>query len=188
MIRHSFMNGISRYWWLPLVTGLVCLALGIWVILTPNTALPIIAAAFAYCLIFIGIFDAIWGFSTTKYNPSWGWDICLAAIDIIAGFWMLSLDPAQMTMAFLYIVGIWMIFAAFNGLGQMFAVSLNNPLATILGVILMLATLFFSFWIIFNPFGLGIMAWIWVGIALICYGVFKIALGCKLKNFRGRMN
>lgn len=184
MIRHTFLSGVTRYWWLPFLTGLVCIGLGIWTILSPAQALPVIAAAFAYCLLAIGIFDAVWGLSTTKYNPAWGWDLCLAAIDIIAGVWMLSLDPAQMTMAFLYIVGIWMIFAAFNGVGQMFAVSMYSPLATFCGIILLLATLFFSFWLLINPIGLGITAWIWIGIALICYGVFKVSMSFKIKNLR----
>ncbi len=188
MIRHNFLSGITRYWWLPLLTGLVCIGLGIWTILSPAQALPVIAATFAYCLLAIGIFDAIWGFSTTKYNPGWGWDLCLAAIDIIAGVWMLSLSPAQMTMAFLYIVVIWMIFAAFNGVGHMFAVSMSNPWTTFFGIILLIATLFFSFWLLISPIGLGVTAWIWLGIALICYGVFKVAVGCKIKTLNSRFN
>lgn len=184
MIRGKFMDGITRYWWLPVVTGLICLGLGIWTICSPTKALPIIALTFAICLLAVGIVDMIWGFATSKLNPGWGWDICLGIIDIIAGIWMLSLSPAQMTMAFLYIVGIWLIFAAFSGLGQIFAVSVFNPFAGILAAILLICALIFSFWLIFNPIGLGVLAWVWVGIALICYGIYKISLGCKIKTIR----
>lgn len=188
MIRHSFAEGITRYWWLPLLTGLICLALGIWTICSPSQALPVIATTFAVCLLCVGIFDAIWGISTTRVNPGWGWDICVAVIDIVAGVWMLNLSPAQMTMAFLYIVGIWLIFAAFNGISTIFAVSAFNPFASVLAFILLLATLFFSFWLIMNPVGLGMTAWIWTGIALCCYGVFKISLGMKIKSYRNRLS
>lgn len=100
MLRHNFLDGISRYWWLPLLTGLLCIALGLWTIFAPSSALPAMAFAFAYCLIALGIFDGLWGLTTTRVNPSWGWDVCLAVIDIIAGVWMLTLDPTQMTIAF----------------------------------------------------------------------------------------
>lgn len=187
MIRSNFMTGITKYWWLPLLTGLVCLGLGIWSICAPNQALPILATVFAISLLAVGLFDAIWGITTSKFNPAWGWDICIAIIDIIAGVWMLTLSPAQMTMAFLYIIGIWMIFAAFNGIGQMFAISVYNPFGTVLAFILLICTLFFSFWIIFNPVSLGLTAWIWVGIALCSFGVFKISLAFKIKNYRNQI-
>lgn len=184
MMRNTFLAGITRYWWLPLLTGLICLGLGIWCVCSPSQSLPVIAMAFAICLLAVGVFDIVWGFATSRHNPGWGWDLCLAVIDIIAGIWMLTMTPAQMTMTFLYIIGIWLIFAAFNGIGQMFAVSVYNPFATVLAVILLVMTIIFSFWLIINPVGLGVAAWIWLGIALCCYGVFKIALAFKVKNYR----
>lgn len=184
MIRSNYLPEISRYWWLPLLTGLVCVALGVWTICSPAVALPAIAWAFAICLLAIGITDGIWALATTGTNPHWGWDICLAVIDVIAGIWMLSLNPAQMTMAFLYIIGIWLIFVAFSGLGQIFSVSSYSPAATVLAVILLAGALFFSFWIIFNPIALGVTAWLWLGIALACYGVFKIFAAFTIKSLR----
>lgn len=182
MLRHKFLDGIHRYWWLPLVTGLLCIALGLWTIFAPSTALPAMAAAFAYCLILLGIFDASWGLSTTRINPSWGWDICLAVIDIVAGIWMLTLDPTQMTMAFLYIIAIWIIFATFNGVAQMMAVSVLSPWATFFGFILLFITCIFTFWLLINPIGLGLLAWMWLGIALVCYGTFRVTIAFRIKN------
>lgn len=184
MIRHIFLNGISKYWWLPLLTGLLCIALGIWTICAPNSALPVMAGAFAYCLILLGVFDGIWGLSTTRFNPSWGWDLCLAVIDIVAGVWMLSLDPSQMTLAFLYVVGIWIIFAAFSGVAQLMAVSVRSIWATFFGMLMLFATIFFTFWLLINPIGLGVIAWMWIGIALICYGVFRVTIAFRLKNIQ----
>lgn len=184
MLRSRFTSGITKYWWLPLLIGLICLGFGLWSVFAPSSALPVIASAFAIGLLIVGIFDGIWGIATSKINPAWGWDLCIAVIDIICGIWMLNMSPANMTMTFLYIVGFWMIFAAFNGIGQIFAVSVYNPFATVLAVILLVITLFFSFWLIINPVGLGVTAWIWVGIALCCYGVFKISLAFQIKNYR----
>ncbi|MDE6559343.1 MAG: DUF308 domain-containing protein [Muribaculaceae bacterium] len=184
MLRSRFMAGITKYWWLPLITGLICLAFGVWSIFAPSQALPVIATVFAIGLLALGIFDAFWGAATSHLNPGWGWDLCVAAIDIIAGIWMLCMSPAEMTLTFLYIVGFWMIFAAFNGIGQVFAISVYNPLASFIAVLLLLITIFFSFWLIINPIGLGVTAWIWIGIALCCYGIFKISLAFKIKNLR----
>lgn len=188
MIRNSYLAGITRYWWMPLLTGLVCLGLGIWSICCPSQSLPIIAMAFAICILAVGVFDVIWGIATSRHNPAWGWDLCLGIIDIIAGVWMLNMPTGEMTLTFLYVVGIWLIFAAFNGVGQMFAVSLYNPFATILAVILLVATIFFSFWLILNPISLGVTAWIWIGIALCCYGVFRISISFKIKNLHQRLS
>lgn len=187
MIRHKFAGEISHYWALPLIIGLICLGLGIWAICAPTSALPVIATVFAIGLLAVGCFDAIWSLATTRINPGWGWDLCVAAIDIICGIWMLGMSPSNMTLTFLYIVGFWMIFAAFNGIGQIFAVSIYNPAAMVLAVLLLIVTLFFSFWLIFNPVGLGVTAWIWVGIALCCFGIFKMSLAFKIRNYRAHL-
>lgn len=183
MIRTKFMKGITGYWWLPLLTGIVCLGIGIWAMLTPAEALPILATAFAIGLLAVGIFDGVWAFSTTKLNPGWGWDLCLAVIDIIAGVWMLTMSTGEMTLTFLYIVAIWMIFAAFNGIGQIFAVNVYNPVGTVLASILLICTFFLAFWIIFNPVELGITAWLWIGIALCVFGAFKISMAFRIRNY-----
>ena len=188
MLRSKILAGITRYWWLPLVTGLLCVGLGLWAIFSPSTSLPIMAMAFAIGLLVLGAFDAVWGISTAKHNPGWGWDICFAIIDIIAGIWMLTLSPAQMTLAFLYIIGIWLIFAAFNGMGQIFSVSMFNPVASILAGILLVFTLFLGFWLIFNPIGLSVTAWIWLGIGLVCYGTYRITVACRIKQLHNRLN
>ncbi|MDE6810836.1 MAG: DUF308 domain-containing protein [Muribaculaceae bacterium] len=184
MLRHAFLSGISRYWWLPLLTGLICIALGVWTLCTPTSALPVIAAAFAYCLILLGIFDAGWGFSTSRINPSWGWDICLAALDIVAGVWMLTMNTGEMTLTFLYIVAIWIIFAAFSGIGQMLAVSYRNAWATFFGMLLLITTIILTFWLIINPVSMGVLAWIWLAIALICYGTFRVMIAFRIRKLR----
>lgn len=187
MVRNNLVAGVTRYWWLPLLTGLVCLGFGIWTILSPSQSLPVISMAFAIGLLAVGVFDCAWGIATVKMNPGWGWDLAMGIIDIIAGVWMLTLSPAQMSLAFLYIVGIWIVFAAFNGIGQIFAVSIYNPAATVLATLLLVVAVFFSIWLLSNPIGLGLTAWIWVGIALVCYGVFKISLAFKIRQYRNRL-
>ncbi|MDE5651944.1 MAG: DUF308 domain-containing protein [Muribaculaceae bacterium] len=186
MKRNFILAGVTRYWWLLLLTGLICLGFGVWSICAPAQALPILAVVFAIGLLAVGLFDGIWGFATSNYNPGWGWDVCMAVIDIVAGIWMLTMPAQEMTLTFLYIVGIWLIFAAFSGIGMMFSVSYYNPFATFLAVLLLLATLVFSFWLIISPIGLGVMAWMWVGIALCCYGVYRISLAFKVRNLRRR--
>lgn len=187
MLRSRYTVGIANYWWLPLLTGIIFLGFGIWSICSPMQALPVIAIVFAVGLLAVGLFDAIWGIATARFNPGWGWDLCLAVIDIIAGVWMLTMSPENMTLTFLYIVGFWLIFSAFNGLGVIFSVSVYNPAATVLAFLLLLATLFFSFWLIINPIGLGVTAWICVGVALTCFGVFRIALAFRIKNYHNQI-
>ena len=188
MIRSSFLAGITKYWWLPLISGLICLGLGIWSICSPAQSLPIMAMAFTIGILAIGVFDVIWGIATAKHNPAWGWDLCLGIIDVIVGIWMLNMPTGEMTLTFLYVVGIWLIFAAFNGVGEMFAVSVYNPFATIIAVLLLAATIFLSFWLILNPISLGVAAWMWIGIALCCYGVFRISISFKIKSLRKRFS
>lgn len=182
MLQHTFLEGVRRYWWLPLLTGLLCIALGVWTLCTPSSALPTIAAAFAYCLIVLGIFDGIWGLSTSRFNSSWGWELCLAVLDVVAGVWMLSMNPGEMTLVFLYVVAIWIILAALNGIDQMMAMANKSALVTVLGIILLITTIFLTFWLLLNPISLGVMAWIWLGAALICYGVFRVIISCRIRN------
>lgn len=185
MFRSNFMEGVTRYWWLPLVSGLVCLGFGLWSIFAPASALPFMAAVFAYGLLFVGVFEGAWAVSTVRHNAGWGWDILVAAVDIIAGIWMLTMSQANMTVTFLYIVGFWMILSAFNGIGQLFAVANRSAGATFVATVLLVVTLIASIWLIINPIGLGITAWIMVGIALVCYGIFKIEFALKIRRYAG---
>lgn len=184
MIKSHYQSGLASYWWLPLINGLICIGLGVWTICSPVTALPAMAWAFAVCILAIGITDGFWAIFSTSTNPHWGWDICMSIIDIIAGVWMLSMNPSEMTLTFLYIIGIWLIFVAFSDLGRIFSTSSNNPFAVVLGVLLLIATLIFTFWMIFNPIGLGVTAWLWIGISLCCYGAFKTIFAFRIRSLR----
>ena len=55
-------------------------------------------------------------------------------------------------------------------------------------VIVLLATIFLATIFIYNPLVGGVVAWIWLGISLICYGVYRIALACSLLTINKRSN
>lgn len=184
MGNSAFKQGITRYWWLPMLTGLVCIALGIWTLCSPASALPVLAYVFAIGMICAAIFDLSFGFGTSRFNTQWGWEIAIGIMELIGGIWLLTLPVEAMTVAFMYIVGIWILISAINSIAQTFALSVFSPAMTVWAVLLLLATIFFAMIFLFNPIAGGIAVWMWIGIALITYGCFRMTIAGTVKRFR----
>ncbi len=71
-MENNFKGGITRFWWIPLITGLLSIAIGIWCLCSPQESLPILAYAFAWVICFAGFFNLKFAFSNMNNNPSYG--------------------------------------------------------------------------------------------------------------------
>ena len=95
---------------------------------------------------------------------------------------MLFLSTDQLIIAFMFIAGFWLLFAAINACCESFAVSAGNPGWTVVSVVFLVLTVIFAVVFLSNPIVGGIAVWLWLGLSLLSYGVFKIVLACKLKT------
>lgn len=177
---------IKKLWWIPLITGLICLGLGIWVLLAPVSAVPVMAIIFAACLLGAGILNMVLGCATRSGSPVWGWALVLGILEIMAGVWMLCLPTMQMEVAFIFIVGIMVLVGAINALAESFALAARNVWWVIWSVLLLIATIVMAVIMFANPIAWGSFSIICLGCALVFFGAYRIGLAVTLRSW-GRM-
>lgn len=180
-MRNFTKPGLSRYWWLPLITGLICIGLGIWTLCCPAEAIGVLAYAFAICFIVAGLFYIIFSCIGSRFSSDWGWGLATGILEVIAGVWLLSLPTPQIEIAFMYIVGFWILFSAITSISYALVIP-GGGLWTAFAVLLLIATMIFGVIFLTNPLAGGIAVWIWLAISLITFGVYRVVFAGKLKT------
>ena len=177
----DFNGRTHRLWWVPMITGILAIFLGIWCFLSPASSLPVFAMAFAFCLIAGGIFNLAYSFSNMSHS-NWGWSLALGLIEIFCGGWMLTLSPEVMAAAFAYAIGIWVLIVAINAVCEAAFFSRFSGWWAVWMIILLIATIFFGFYFLSSPLFGGVAGWLWIGISLLCFGVWRISLAFQLRK------
>ncbi|MDE6442938.1 MAG: DUF308 domain-containing protein, partial [Muribaculaceae bacterium] len=79
---------LARLWRFPLITGLICIGLGIWTLIDPSETLPIFAYTFAAILVFAGISQFVSCGFMSKFGGSWGWGLVIGGRPGCADLWL----------------------------------------------------------------------------------------------------
>lgn len=182
MMRNSISTlGFTRYWWIPLISGLIFIAFGIWTLCCPAESLMVLAYAFATCFTLAGLFYIGFASLASRWSADWGWSLALGLLETVCGVWLLFLPSPQLTVAFMFIAGFWLLFAAINAVCESFVASRGSVGWTIVSVLFLILTVVFVVIFLSNPIAGGVAVWLWLGLSLICFGLFRLVLACKLK-------
>lgn len=183
----EFKGRLHKIWWIPLLTGLLSIALGIWCFCSPQTSLPIFAIFFACILVVAGVMNACYAISNRSLGTNWGWALALAILELICGIWLYTMPTPQLTIVFVYAVGFWLIFAAINSICESMALARFGWGWTVFMVILLVLTIIFGFIFITDPiFGLE-AGWLWIGISFITFGIYRMTLAFMLNSINGKI-
>ncbi|MDE5886412.1 MAG: DUF308 domain-containing protein [Muribaculaceae bacterium] len=175
---------LARLWRMPLITGLISIGLGVWTLLDPSQSIPIFAYTFAAIMVFAGISQFVSSGMMYRMGASWGWSIVIGILDLVAGIWMFTLPEGALTTTFIYIIAIWILVVAINAIIEACAMASHSPLALIFMILLLVATVVFAVIFLANPIVSGITAWLWLGLSLITFGVYRMILANRIKNMK----
>lgn len=182
MKNNTFLRAIGRYWWMPLISGLIYLGLGIWTLFAPASGIPLLAYFFAAFLVANGVLNMSYTFLSGGVKLNWGWNLAVGILEGIAGVWLLCLPAPVIATAFIYVVGLWIIAVSVIALcesvmmtrytaGSVLWLFLTSGLAIVLAIIFLT-----------NPVAGGIVVWIWLGLALIGYGIYRCIIAITLRR------
>jgi len=174
--------GITRYWWIPMLTGVIALGLGIWCLCSPVTSVPVMAYIFAALICIAGIFNLAFAAFNHRIAHNWGWSLALGLLDLVAGIWMLTLPEEELALTFVIVLGIWLICVAINAICETFVLSGNSFWWTVFSVIMLVATIYFAIMFISSPVSMAIAGWLYLGVSLITFGVFRISISYRIKQ------
>lgn len=182
MSRKIFLGPINRLWWFPLLSGLVCIGLGIWTLLSPIASLPVLAYIFAGCLCVAGVVELLFSSLMSRNNSHWGWSMVIGMLDIVAGVWMFLLPTPELTLTFMLIIGIWILCVAINSVAEACVLTSYSPGWLLLMMLMLCATIILAVMFLSNPVVGGVAVWLWLGISLITYGVYRLILARQVRS------
>ena len=182
MEKNNYYFGLTRLWWIPLLTGLAFIGFGAWCLCDPSQSLPILAYIFAGCIGVVGIFNMIYGLSNTGNNSTWGWAAACGVIEILFSLFLFFIPEPTLTVAFVYGIGLYIIFMTIFSFWESFMTMRYSSVWVWPIIIFVLAALVFAFLFILGPIGTATLGWLYIGISFICYGIYRILLSFCIRR------
>lgn len=175
------INKPIKYWYLPMILGLLFLGLGITVFLTPLASYIVLAMIFALLFLLTGLIDMVYAITNKDIIDRWGWSLLGGVIDFFIG--VLLITKPNISMVVLpFFVGFGILFRSVIAIG--WSLELKRLGGFNWGYLLAIGILgaVFSFIMLWNPLFGGLTIVFWSAIGLSAIGVFHIYLSLQLKK------
>ncbi len=176
------VGALSKIWWLPLLRGILLIALGIYALLQPGITIAALAQVMGFFLIFDGVIAVAAG--TVGEVPSRGWTILRGIVAILVGILVFAhpmLVAGMTAVIIMYMIafsailsGLIEIVAAIRDHGEIDGAAwyvFGGILSIIFGVLLLMA-----------PFLFGLTLVRIIGVFAAIAGVLMISLAFRLKG------
>lgn len=177
------INNSIKHWYLLLIVGLIYIAMGIWVFLTPLSSYLALALLFSISFLVSGISEIIFAISNRQELDSWGWKLASGLLTAIIGLVLIASPLLTITTLPLF-VGFVVLFRSIMAIS--FSIELKSYGVTQWGGLLFFGILglIFSYILIWNPVFAGLTLVYWTGLALITLGIFSIYFSIQLNKLR----
>ena len=168
-----------QHWWLMMLAGILCIALGIAVFVFPLQSYVVLSILAGVLMLLVGASQLIIASTSGNYIAMRGYMLVGGVIDLILGL-LLCVYPG-VTMALLPVMlGIWMMYHAFMTIafgGDLETFRVKGSGWTVFGGVILLIL---SFIVLVNPFSAGIATVIVLaGVGLLVFG-FLLCYGAKI--------
>ena len=170
-----------KHWYLPLILGIIFIAVGIWSIMTPASTYLSLALLFSVTFFVVGLLEIIFSISYRKQLDGWGWSLASGILSLIIGV-ILILNPQISIITLPLFVGFVVLYRSILDIA--WSIELKKYEVSNWGWLLFIGILgvIASFILIWNPLIAGLSVAIFTGIALITIGIFHIYFSIGLKK------
>lgn len=185
MTAQTIRGHFTRFWWIPLLTGLLSIAIGVWIFIQPAESMISVAYFFTGCLLAAGLLNIGYAFMGGNTAFNWGWSLALGMLELIAGGWFLTLSPGFLVTAFMYGAAIWLLFISVNAIceSSMIAVSAGGGRGWHLwSIMLMIAVIVLAFMFLRNLPALAAAEWLFLACCFVGYGCYRIMLAFRMRK------
>lgn len=171
----------TKHWYLPLISGIVLIAAGIWTFTEPGDSYVALAFLFSLSFFVSGLFDSIFSIVNRDIIDNWGWSLVMGLITLAVGVLML-MNPAISMITLPFYMGFVILFRSMSAIGT--SLDLKNYGIMDWGNLMALGIVgvLIGFILLWNPILAGFSAVIWTGIGLIVIGIYSIMASMKLKK------
>jgi uncharacterized membrane protein HdeD (DUF308 family) len=182
----TFFKTISntiKHWYMPLIIGLLLIAMGIYIFTVPLATYLTLTAFFTASFIASGILEIYFSVANRNEIDGWGWYLTGGILTLFVGI-LLAVEPGISATTLPFFVGFSLLFKSFQGLGLAFDLKNygilrwgNLALTSVLGII-------FSLLLVMNPIFTGISLVTLTAFAFIFAGISGIVLAFDLKKLK----
>lgn len=180
-MQKNIINNALKLWYLPLVAGIILIALGIWTLFTPFSSFLALTVLVSVGLAITGLLEVVYAFSNRKRFPNWGWYFIGGLLNLIVGS-CLAFNPGISAFMLSVFIGLWLLFRSVMAIINAFEIKRQKGqqwgwvfTAGVLGV-------FIAILLLWNPVITGITIGIWMGIGLITVGLLHILISVLLRR------
>lgn len=179
------LNQSVKYWYLPLLLGVMLIALGIYFLASPAVAYVTLTTIFSLSFLLSGISDTAFAILNRENLKGWGWHLVSGLLSLVMGIYLLS-SPAISMILLSFVVGLTFMFRAFEIFG--FSLELKRLNVPNWGWLLALSILgiIFSFILVANPIFAGISLITFTALSFISSGVASVMVSLALKKIKNR--
>ncbi len=179
----KLISNTIKHWYLPLITGVIFIVLGIYVFGYPVESYVALSLVFSISFLVTGLMEVYFSISNRKILDNWGWSLVFGIVNAVIGV-LLLMHPNISLNALPFYVGFMLMFRSITGLG--YAFDLKNYGVPHWGRLMFMAVLglIFSFILIWNPVFAGLTVVVWTALSLIMAGVYNIYVSLKLKKLK----
>lgn len=170
-----------KYWYVPMISGILLIALGTFVLFTPIGSFKVLAALFSVTIMLAGLLETYFAYINRENLENWGWFLAGGIFNLVMGILLIA-DPELSQFTFPIYVGFVVLFqsivaiAAAYELKQYAILAWGDLLA--LGIIgAMFGTILLS-----NPNFAGLTIVATTALGIIFTGMISIDISYKLKK------
>ena len=169
----------KRHWWIPLVVGIIVLALGILVMLFPAISYLTMSILFGAVIILSGVMYL--GIAASRNVKGRGWLIVSGVIEIILGI-ILAMFPGISAIALPICLGFWLLFKGISLIGLSYNAKEDKGSSQSWTVFSAIILIICGIIILMQPllYGMEAVIW-WTSISFIIGGCTLINYAFKLK-------
>lgn len=187
-MKRTILQSAARYWWIPMITGILAVAIGIWCLASPESSLPIFAYTFSIIIAVAGFLNIVFALSNIGRLTGWGWKLFYGIIEIVCGVWLLLMPEGEMVGTFIYGIGFYLIFVAITAICETCLYYGDNSFWLTLLLSFIICTIVLSIIFLAGPIAGGIAVWLYIGIAFICFGLYRIFISAKIHQVNKAIN
>lgn len=175
-----------RYWWMPLITGILSIGVGVCCFIFPAASMSTLAIFFMCVLLVAGIFNICYAIGNHGHNSHWGWSLANGLIELVLGIWLWTFPLGELTEVFIYAVAFWVLFMVIYGIAETTSLYSYRVgwIGWLIGFIFIALVCVLIF--LMGPIGNGIFAWVFIGCSFEAYGIWKIVMSFRLKKYNDR--
>ncbi|MHA7941745.1 HdeD family acid-resistance protein [Formosa sp. 3Alg 14/1] len=183
----NLVKNSLKYWWMPLVSGVLMILLGVWVFRTPIASYITLAILFQLGFLISGVFHI--GFVlTNKHNISnWKWSLTSGFIDVFLAFILFSNPGLSAVMLPIYI-GFMLFFRSIMGIGLSFELEQSSVKGWGWGLASSILAMLFSFLMISNPFFGSLSIIFYTGFSILFLGFSQVSMAFNLNKISKELN